>query len=200
MLGPLGIPSFPSGSVVRNPPAHTGDVRDSGLTPEKGRSPEKAWQSAPVFLPRESRGQRSLVGYCHGVAQNRTQRLTYWGITRQLSTAAAPFSTPTDNMRRFQFPHVSIQSYFPQNPLNNGACISQSHGAQTVRPPAAQSQSQTFCCRPALLTAHLHPCSREARLPRAPLHFWVLTLHPHPLLSMACPPNKSPLTGAGRRG
>ena len=40
---------------------------------------EKAWQPTPVFLPGESHGQRSLVGYTvHGVAQSRdtTEPLT----------------------------------------------------------------------------------------------------------------------------
>ena len=51
--------------VVKNPLASAGDGRDkncwvSGL----GKSPGgRAWQPTPVFLPGESRGQRSLVGY-----------------------------------------------------------------------------------------------------------------------------------------
>ena len=32
----------------------------------------RQWKPTPVFLPRESRGQRSLVGF-HGVAQNQTR-------------------------------------------------------------------------------------------------------------------------------
>ena len=35
----IGIISFPGGSVVKNPPAHAGDVGDSGWIPELGRSP-----------------------------------------------------------------------------------------------------------------------------------------------------------------
>ena len=30
---------FPGGSVVKNPPANAGDIRDTGLTPRSGRSP-----------------------------------------------------------------------------------------------------------------------------------------------------------------
>ena len=30
---------------------------------------EKEWQPTPVFLPRESHGQRSLAGYSHGVTR-----------------------------------------------------------------------------------------------------------------------------------
>ena len=31
---------FPHGSVVKNPPANVGDVRDAGSTPGSGRPPE----------------------------------------------------------------------------------------------------------------------------------------------------------------
>ena len=48
--------------VVKNPPANTGDIRDVSLIFGWGRSPEGG-QPTPVFLPGESHGQRSLVGY-----------------------------------------------------------------------------------------------------------------------------------------
>ena len=49
---------------VTNPPANAGDVRDVGLIPVSGRYLwRRAWQLIPVFLPRESHGQRSLTGY-----------------------------------------------------------------------------------------------------------------------------------------
>ena len=51
--------------VVKNLPANAGDIRDTGLTPglEEPLEEEMVTYSIPVFLPRESRGQRSLVGY-----------------------------------------------------------------------------------------------------------------------------------------
>ena len=51
---------------VKNLPASAGDIGDSGSIPGLGRYPGggRAWQPAPVFLPGESHGQRSLVG-CH---------------------------------------------------------------------------------------------------------------------------------------
>ena len=62
---PLG---FSGGSVVKNSPAN---ARDRGLIPGYGRSPwRRKWQPTPVFLLRESRGQRSLVGYCLWVAES----------------------------------------------------------------------------------------------------------------------------------
>ena len=42
--------------VVKNKPVNEGDIRDASSIPGE-------WQSTPVFLPGESRGQRSLAGY-----------------------------------------------------------------------------------------------------------------------------------------
>ena len=53
--------------AVKNPPANEGYIRDRHrLNPRgQGRFPGgRAWQPAPVFLPGESRRQRSLAGYC----------------------------------------------------------------------------------------------------------------------------------------
>ena len=53
--------SFPGGSVGKNPPAK---ARDTGLGPWVGKMPwRRKRQPTPIFLPGESRGQRSLVGY-----------------------------------------------------------------------------------------------------------------------------------------
>ena len=47
--------------------------RRPGFDPWVGKMPwRRAWQPTPVFLPRESHGQRSLAG-CHPVTQSRTQ-------------------------------------------------------------------------------------------------------------------------------
>ena len=49
---------------VKNPPDNAREVRDSGWIPGSGRSPgEEHGRTTPVFLPGESHGQRSLVGY-----------------------------------------------------------------------------------------------------------------------------------------
>ena len=49
--------------MVKNTPANAGDMR-CGLDPWVGKIPgRRAWQPIPVFLPGESHGQRSLVGY-----------------------------------------------------------------------------------------------------------------------------------------
>ena len=44
----LGLPQFGASQValvVKNPPANTGSIRDSGLIPESGRSPERGHNS-----------------------------------------------------------------------------------------------------------------------------------------------------------
>ena len=49
--------------MVKNLPANAGDIR-LGFDPWVGKIPRRrAWQPTPVFLPAESHGQRSLVGY-----------------------------------------------------------------------------------------------------------------------------------------
>ena len=58
--------------VVKNPSANAGDIRKNRFKLWVGKIPwSKAWQSSPIFLPGESHGWRSLVGYgpwgCKGV-------------------------------------------------------------------------------------------------------------------------------------
>ena len=52
---------FPSGSVIKNPPANSGDI---GTIPESGRYPgeEKAIHFSSLAW-KKSHGQRSLAGY-----------------------------------------------------------------------------------------------------------------------------------------
>ena len=50
--------------MVKNLPANVRDIRDSGSLGQKDPVPwRRAWQPTPVFLPRQSQGQRSLAGY-----------------------------------------------------------------------------------------------------------------------------------------
>ena len=52
---------FPGGSEVKASARNAGDL---GSIPGSGRFPwRRKWQPTPVFLPGESHGQRSLVGY-----------------------------------------------------------------------------------------------------------------------------------------
>ena len=58
--------------MVKNLPANAGDVRDVGSILGAGRS-KREWQPASVFLPGESHGQRTLVGYSSWGHKDRTQ-------------------------------------------------------------------------------------------------------------------------------
>ena len=50
--------------VVKNLPANAARHKRHGLNPWLGKIPwRRTWQPTPVFLPRETHGQRSLVGY-----------------------------------------------------------------------------------------------------------------------------------------
>ena len=48
--------------VVKNQPANAGDIRDASLIPGLEDPWRRGWEPTPVFLPRESHGQRHLVG------------------------------------------------------------------------------------------------------------------------------------------
>ena len=57
------LEGFPSGSMVKNPPAKAWDAGDVGLTPGSGRSPEGGNGIPLQFSCREKPGQGSLEGY-----------------------------------------------------------------------------------------------------------------------------------------
>ena len=55
---------FPSGSGGKESACNTGDIGDMGQIPVSGRSAGgRKGQPTLMFLPGESHGQRSLVGY-----------------------------------------------------------------------------------------------------------------------------------------
>ena len=66
---------FPDGTSGKEPTCHTneGDIKRLGLDPWVRKIPWRgAWQPTTEFVPRESHGQRSLVGY-HRVTKSWTQ-------------------------------------------------------------------------------------------------------------------------------
>ena len=61
---------FPGGSDSKESACNAGDL---GLISGSEKIPwRREWQPTPVFLPGEFHGQRSLVGYVHGVAKSQT--------------------------------------------------------------------------------------------------------------------------------
>ena len=57
---------FPGSSVDKESSRNAGVTGDSGLIPDSGRSPGRAWLPTPVFLPGESHGQR-MAGYIQSI-------------------------------------------------------------------------------------------------------------------------------------
>ena len=56
--------SFPGGASGKEAAFQCRGHKRPGLSPWAGKIPwRRAWQPTPVFLPGESHGQRSLVGY-----------------------------------------------------------------------------------------------------------------------------------------
>ena len=79
----------PGGAVAKHPPANARDAGDAGFDPWVGKITwRKKWQPTPVFLPGESHGQRSLVGYS---SQGRKE-YTHTGLLR---VQHLPLSSPT---------------------------------------------------------------------------------------------------------
>ena len=55
---------FPAGASGKEPTCKCGRLKRPGFDPWVRKIPQKrTWQPTPVFLPGESHGQRSLVGY-----------------------------------------------------------------------------------------------------------------------------------------
>ena len=81
------IQGFSGDSDSKQSSRNAGDL---GLIPGSGRSPwRRAWQPTPVFLPGESQGQRSLVGYSpwdHRVGHDWATTLI-WGSYKRVGLA-----------------------------------------------------------------------------------------------------------------
>ena len=71
-------PDFQGGAVIKDPPDNAGDP--GSIDRWVGKIPwRRKWQPTPVFLPGESHGQRSLVGYSPwgGKELDMTEQLTH---------------------------------------------------------------------------------------------------------------------------
>ena len=70
----LGASQVAKKPVVKKPTASAGNIRDMGLIPGSGRSPGEGHGNPFHFLPGESHGWRSLVGYSPWGCRVRHQR------------------------------------------------------------------------------------------------------------------------------
>ena len=84
--------------VVKNPPANAENVKRHLFNPWVGKMPWRTkWQSTPVFLPGESQGQRSLVGYSPwGHKESDRTEVTEHAYTPQVSVPHADCRSKLD--------------------------------------------------------------------------------------------------------
>ena len=76
LLNTLG---FPGGAVGKKPPANAGDARRGFDRIEKVPWSRK-WKPTPVFLPGNSKGQRSLASYSPGVSRDWAHTQAHPGV------------------------------------------------------------------------------------------------------------------------
>ena len=70
--GFLTLTGFPGGAVVKNPPANTGDAKDTGSIPGLGRYPEVGQDNCSSILAWKIPWQATV----HGVTKSRTRLST----------------------------------------------------------------------------------------------------------------------------
>ena len=94
---------FPGGSVVKNLLANSGDIGDR-FNPWVRKIPwRREWQPTPVFLPGESHGQRSLVGY--SPRGHRESDMTQHAVC----TLVAWFVEVVDEQKQINFTRVWVE-------------------------------------------------------------------------------------------
>ena len=110
---------YPSGAVVKNPPANAGNTWDTGCVPGLRRCLWiRKWQPTPVFLPGKSHGERSLAGCSpQGHEESDISALpstnTQWVPTGFLGGAS--YKEPTCQCRRNK--RLWVQSLAWEDPL-----------------------------------------------------------------------------------
>ena len=89
-LGYMG--GFPGGSVVNNPLQRRRHSKQ-GFDPWVGKIPWRgAWQPTRAFLPKESHGESSVVGFGHRVAESDTTKATKRALEYTGALGAEPQS------------------------------------------------------------------------------------------------------------
>ena len=133
-----------------------------GFNPWLGKNPwRRAWQPTPVFLPRESHGQRSMVGYSpQGVTESNTTEMTQY-VAQQLVNDVV---TVSGDLQRGAAIHITRASFFLPSYLS-GCCFLSFHLSfvsflrdvvcgVTCRPLGSILLSYTFQCIAKVTTDH----------------------------------------------
>ena len=98
---------FPGGSGVKNP-RQCKRCRRCGFDSWVGKIPwRRAWQPTPVFLPGESHGRRSLVGYspqgCKELDMTEHARMQDWFHSHTFTVFSRPKGTQVDAVGYLMF-------------------------------------------------------------------------------------------------
>ena len=99
------ILGFPGGTRGKEPACQCRRCKRHGFDPWVGKIPwRRAWQPTPVFLPGESHGQRSLVGYSPqgGKSQTQLKQITMHVQTNNIRNGKGNISIDTmDIIKRY---------------------------------------------------------------------------------------------------
>ena len=166
---------FPSGTVVKNPPANAGDARDAGLIPR--------WKRFPGV------GNGNPFQYC--CLENSTSKGTWWvtvhGVAKRrtrLSDWACMHINPTE-LRRQVFSLINITGDSGQFIHSVVSDSLRPHESQHARPPCPSptpgvhwdSRPSSQWCHPAISSSVVPFSSCPQSLPAISLFQWVNSLH-----------------------
>ena len=134
--------------MVKNPPTHTGQIRGKGLIPGVRKIPwSRKWQPAPVFLPGESHGKRSLAGYSlYGHEESDTTEATQHSPTSTQSCVSGLAELDWNFPEKGEFTHQCSQQHYSQQPKygNNPSIHQQMNDKQNV---VDTSKGMPFGCK-----------------------------------------------------
>ena len=121
---------FPGGASGKEPACQSGRPKRRGFDPWVWEIPwRRAWQLTPVFLPGESHGQRSLVGYSPwGCTESDMAEVTWHACTSPMNSLEIFFSSGEGN-------GTPLQCSCLENPMDGGAWWAAVYGV-------AKSQTQ----------------------------------------------------------
>ena len=152
---------FPDGTRSKERACQCRRRRKWGFDPWVRKIPcRKKWQPTPVFLPGESHGQRSLVGY---KSQTRLKRLSTQGCTAPFSLPVPPKGVKND---RGALVKVTVQRH--RLPERQRPDPGTTEHVPSPIPDRHATQGQTKAWSPLPSSSRACSCTREAHRARGP--------------------------------
>ena len=135
--------------VVKNPPVNAGNMRH-GFDPWVGKVPwRRVWWPTPVFLPGESHGQGSLVGY--SLWGHEGSKWLKWLSTHIINSGVSSFPLGFVPMSLYHPLPFEVPSWdFPGSPVIKTPCFQCrgcgcDHWVGKLRFHMSHSVSKKFC-------------------------------------------------------